>query len=282
MRSRPTCLVLLLGVLVAALAPRDAGAAEPGRPELELVAAPTIAGDQRYGETVEVVDARWDPAPRTVRYQWLRAGEPIAGATKRRYTIAPGDVGSRLRVQVTAYERGYEPTTATSDGGDPVRHAVPVRRTVTYSVETRGRITADLDQFRRVAQATYDDARGWRGGGVRFVPVRRGGSFTLVLAEARTVPTFSSQCSAEYSCRVGRFVIINQTRWLRATRVWRGAGQTRADYRHLVVNHETGHWLGRGHVGCPGRGQLAPVMMQQSKGLNGCRANPWPTAMELR
>ncbi len=95
------------------------------------------------------------------------------------------------------------------------------------------------------------------------------------------MPSFSGQCSAEYSCRVGRYVIINQTRWLRATPVWRSAGRNRADYRRLVVNHETGHWLGYGHAGCPGRGQLAPVMMQQSKGLDGCRANPWPTRAEL-
>ena len=48
----------------------------------------------------------------------------------------------------------------------------------------------------------------------------------------------------------------------------------------MVVNHETGHWLGRGHAGCPRPGALAPVMMQQSKGLDGCRLNPWPTGRE--
>ena len=37
------------------------------------------------------------------------------------------------------------------------------------------------------------------------------------------------------------------------------------------------HW---GHRGCPSRGALAPVMQTQSKGLDGCRPNPWPTAAE--
>jgi hypothetical protein len=49
----------------------------------------------------------------------------------------------------------------------------------------------------------------------------------------------------------------------------------------MVVNHETGHWLGHGHLGCGGAGRLAPVMMQQSKGLDGCKHNPWPLASEL-
>jgi len=149
-------------------------------------------------------------------------------------------------------------------------------------VVTRGRVTASVATFRRLAQQTYADPRGWRAKGVQFRPVSTGGSFTLVLAEASTVPSFSSVCSSMWSCRVGRYVIINQTRWQHASPAWNAANGSLRGYRHLVVNHETGHWLGRGHAGCAGAGQLAPVMMQQSKGLNGCRFNPWPTLAELR
>ena len=137
-----------------------------------------------------------------------------------------------------------------------------------------------MKEFRRQAQQTYDDPRGWRTAGVEFRRVRRGGDFTLVLAAARAVPTFSSQCSATWSCRVGRYVIINQERWQHASPAWNAAGRSLRDYRHLVVNHETGHWLGRGHATCPAGGGPAPVMMQQSKGTDGCRFNPWPLPWE--
>jgi hypothetical protein len=104
---------------------------------------------------------------------------------------------------------------------------------------------------------------------------------TLVLSEASRVPGFSSSCSSEWSCRVGRFVIINQERWKHASPAWNAAHGALRDYRHMVVNHESGHFLGLGHAGCPGPGRPAPVMMQQSKGLGGCHFNPWPTAREL-
>lgn len=159
-------------------------------------------------------------------------------------------------------------------------YAVPVTRRVTYSVATRGRVTASLREFRREAQETFDDPRGWRAAGVQFRRVRRGGDFTLVLAAAGSLPSFSAGCSTQWSCRVGRHVVINQLRWRHASPGWNAAGGTLRGYRHMVVNHETGHWLGRGHASCPRRGARAPVMMQQSKGLAGCRFNPWPLERE--
>ena len=251
------------------------------RGTLRLERSPAVVGDRRFGRTVTADPGRWSRTPQRTTYQWFRGPRPVAGATGRRYTFTPEDVGRHVRVGVTVRVPGYHPATRTSARSGRVGHRVGVRRTVTYRVETRGRITTSLKDFRRLAQQTYDDPRGWRGKGVRFVRVERRGSFTLVLAEASTVPTFSSGCSSTYSCRVGRHVIINQTRWNRATPPWNAGGGSLRDYRHMVVNHETGHWLGYGHAGCSGRGALAPVMMQQSKGLDGCRFNPWPTPREL-
>lgn len=153
--------------------------------------------------------------------------------------------------------------------------------TVTYDVTTKGVITADVAEFKRLANATFNDGRGWSRLGVFFQEVASGGQFTLVLSEASQLPSYSSGCSAEYSCNVGRFVIINQDRWLGATSSWNAAGGSLRDYQHMVVNHETGHWLGHGHKNCSGAGQPAPVMQQQSINLQGCSFNPWPLDSEL-
>jgi hypothetical protein len=153
-----------------------------------------------------------------------------------------------------------------------------VFRLHTYSVTTRGRVRADLEVFRSVVAATYADPHGWLRAHHRFREVRRGGDFVVVLSQARHLPAFSWECSTTYSCRVGRYVIINQDRWQRGSPHFPGDLLT---YRRMLVDHETGHWLGQGHAYCPRRGAPAPVMQQQSKGMQGCRPNPWPLSREI-
>lgn len=163
----------------------------------------------------------------------------------------------------------------------PVARApVAATRTVTYSVQTLGVITADVATFKQYANATLNDARGWAALGLRFTEVASGGDFTLILSEAAHLADYPG-CGTDYSCNYGRYVIINQDRWQGATPSWNNAGGSLRDYRHMVVNHETGHWLGHSHASCGGAGQLAPVMQQQSIDLQGCKFNPWPLNSEL-
>ncbi|HRF28864.1 MAG TPA: DUF3152 domain-containing protein [Candidatus Saccharibacteria bacterium] len=154
-------------------------------------------------------------------------------------------------------------------------------RIITYDVTTKGVITANFSEFKTLANQTLNDGRGWARMGVSFREVSSGGEFTLVLAQASMLPTFSSGCSADWSCNAGRYVVINQDRWLGASSAWNAGGGSLRDYRHMVVNHETGHWLGHGHELCGGVGTPAPVMQQQSISLQGCTFNPWPLASEL-
>ena len=134
----------------------------------------------------------------------------------------------------------------------PVR---PVRSgpQISYTYLVRGlNNTSNLESFAAQAAATYADGRGWNlGGSIAFRRVGSGGDYTLWLAAAGNVAGFGSPCDSSYSCTVGsqrhhqRVTLVD-----RARPSWNGAGGSLADYRHMVVNHETGHWLGFAHEFC--------------------------------
>ena len=76
-----------------------------------------------------------------------------------------------------------------------------------------------------------------------------------------------------YSCRNENNIVLNFFRWQEGALDFKNDMET---YRIYLINHETGHILGWGHVGCPKEGAVAPVMMQQSKGTDGCVPYGWP------
>ncbi|MEU8640235.1 DUF3152 domain-containing protein [Amycolatopsis sp. NPDC048633] len=72
---------------------------------------------------------------------------------------------------------------------------------------------------------------------------------------------FEASC---YRKSLGR-VLINLARWVRGAKAF-NADMT--GYRQYAINHEVGHALGNQHVGCGGNNEPAPVMMQQSFGVD--------------
>jgi hypothetical protein len=230
----------------------------------------------RVGRSVTVSGALAAPGGARVRLeQW------VAGSWESVKTTSTA-VDSTYDITVTPPGPGYVRYRVVRPGHPAAVALLPrldVYRLHTYSVARRGAVTANMSAFRSEVAATYDDPRGWRQAHHRFREVERGGDFIVVLSQARYLPAYSWVCSTMYSCRVGRNVIINQDRWRRGSPYFPGPLDV---YRAMLVNHETGHWLGRGHAYCPGRGRLAPVMQQQSKGLHGCRVNAWPRPWEGR
>ncbi|MDR2566189.1 MAG: DUF3152 domain-containing protein [Bifidobacteriaceae bacterium] len=198
-------------------------------------------------------------------------------------------VGGKAVLGWIAPEAGLRGQDARAEGGDRHIPQTPGAQegqhagaavVVTYDVAAAGPVAADLADFAAQAQAALDDPSGWRTAGVGFDRVAGGGDFTLWLATPDQMTGFAEDCSPEYSCRVGRDVVINEERWLRGALPGALDGLELDVYRAMVVNHEVGHWLGHDHSGCPGPGQSAPLMMQQSKGLDGCVANQYPLPEE--
>lgn len=123
--------------------------------------------------------------------------------------------------------------------------------------------------------------RGWTHNGVSsFQLVSAGEPYDLKVKIA-TPGTADALCwegihqdtEGEYNCEIPNGVVVNLKRWVKGSPTFVGPIH---DYRALIINHEIGHALGHPHMACAGPGQLAPVMMQQIKGLHGCIANAWP------
>lgn len=155
-------------------------------------------------------------------------------------------------------------------------------KTYTYCIATKGVDAGNIPALRSKLESAYTSPRGWSLDGlVEFKAVNTGCSFTVWLSASSLMSTFGSICDAMWSCRVGPNVVLNFDRWQNASPSWNANGGSLEEYRHMVINHETGHWLGFGHAMCSGAGQPAPVMQQQSIDLQGCVFNPWPTTGEL-
>jgi hypothetical protein len=168
-----------------------------------------------------------------------------------------------------SYVPGYGPVLG---GAGPIRRfRVAVEKPVG---------TAAAKSFADEVNRTLGDRRSWIAGRafrLQRVPISAYAEFTIFLASARTSQRMCRagglETAAYTSCRLPRQVIVNDDRWEGAVR---GYGAPLATYRDYVINHEVGHQLGHGHEACPGKGRPAPVMMQQTYGLRGCVAYPWP------
>lgn len=146
-----------------------------------------------------------------------------------------------------------------------------------FIVKVEGGVGADPDDVAKQVHAILNDPRGWTGyKGASFAAVADPSQADLVIHIA-SPPTTNRMCAplkvgGKWSCAVQSKVVLNSDRWLLMTPTY----DDLTEYRAYMVNHEVGHFLGRGHVSCPKAGAVAPVMLQQSISLEGCRPNAWP------
>jgi hypothetical protein len=150
-----------------------------------------------------------------------------------------------------------------------------------YRVAVEDGTDIAADAFAAAVDSVLGDARSWIGGNnvrLQRVAGTASATFTIYLA----TPVTSEHMCAEggldtqafTNCRLGtNKVVINLARWLTAVPDY---GADLDVYRAYAINHEVGHQLGYNHELCPGPGEPAPVMQQQTYGLQGCVANAWP------
>jgi hypothetical protein len=66
---------------------------------------PAITGTTTVGQTLTCSNGTWSNSPTFAR-QWLRDGQPIAGATAATRVLAAGDAGALMSCRVTATANG--------------------------------------------------------------------------------------------------------------------------------------------------------------------------------
>ncbi|PWU49613.1 hypothetical protein DLJ47_25905 [Micromonospora sp. S4605] len=205
-----------------------------------------------------------------------RAGDPA----RRPPSVGPGPMayGADQRTEPTGYPRAGAGSFAAAAGESPIVGADgPLHR---YRVAVERGTGQDVPAFAAAVDEVLADPRGWTAGGerrVQRVADAEVADFTIYLATPRTSELMCAEggLSTEgyTSCRLPGKVIINLARWLEAVPDY---GAPLEVYRAYVVNHEVGHEFGEGHEACPGPGRPAPVMQQQTYGLQGCVAYAWP------
>jgi len=133
--------------------------------------------------------------------------------------------------------------------------------------------------FVDLLQIYLSDPDGWEAHGYRFEMVDRNAQVVIRLSTPATLHKVG--CDYHLSCAElgGRQMWLNSWRWLH------GAHRSKQDlenYRQYVVSHEIGHILGHDHLKCPGIGEDAPIMMQQTQGIHGCAPNIKITEWDVR
>lgn len=154
---------------------------------------------------------------------------------------------------------------------------------LTYRVAVEVGLPVSVGDVAAVVDASLGDPRGWTGRGERRfqrVSGSSAASFTVYLASPWTAYSLCSSVvdirigGVPYTnCQAGGRIVVNSDRYLYGASRFTGSLDV---YRRYVINHEIGHRLGRGHLNCPGHGRLAPVMQQQTLGMQGCQPNAWP------
>jgi hypothetical protein len=147
---------------------------------------------------------------------------------------------------------------------------------VRYTTQVDPGVSVPPHRFADEVAIYLADPGGWASLGYTFV-VGRGGKH-IRLSTPQSIKQEGCKDDA-LSCAIlgGDAIWLNAERWLH------GAPRSQlplAAYRQYMVTHEMGHALGYDHVACPGPGQPAPLMLQQTLGLHGCTPNTRLTATD--
>ncbi|POH59775.1 CAP domain-containing protein [Arthrobacter glacialis] len=89
-----------------------------------LAPGPVVSGTAAVGSTLTAIPGAWT-AGTALKYQWLRSGAPVSGATTSTLLLTQADLGKTMSVTVTGSLSGYTTQSRTSAGSATVTAARP-------------------------------------------------------------------------------------------------------------------------------------------------------------
>ncbi|WP_245708629.1 DUF3152 domain-containing protein [Ruania alba] len=158
--------------------------------------------------------------------------------------------------------------TAAPEGADRVIHV---------RVEVEDGLAVEPETFAAYVMTVLNDPRGWgHDGSVAFARTDGDPDMRVVLASPDLTDELCAplDTGGEYSCGREGHAVLNAVRWAQSTDSFLAEAGI-GTYRQYLVTHEVGHLLGYPHEDCPGAGERAPVMQQQTITLDGCTPNGW-------
>lgn len=78
---------------------------------------PTITGTTTVGSTLTASTGTWSNSPTAYAYEWLRDGNPIAGANNSTFILVAGDASAMIAVIVTATNANGEASAESAEVG---------------------------------------------------------------------------------------------------------------------------------------------------------------------
>ncbi len=157
-----------------------------GEQQLVALAPPQVTGTARIGGRLTATDGSWSRADTIVAHQWLRDGQPIAGATSATYRVVREDLRAALAVRVTGAAGTFR-VDSTSLQTPTVRKATT---TVKVSVVGRKKVTGRSVRLRIGLSAVGVKPRGTvvvRVAGKRVARIESRGTSTVRVPLGRGV-----------------------------------------------------------------------------------------------
>lgn len=247
------------------------------------VAVPVLASDQQ-APSIALDATTTSPAPKALGSAQLvvTPDNSDRDAAVHHVDTPPRPSGDDARAVTATVEVAAVDVPETGSGlfrvAPAAARTVPAAAT-TYQVEVERDLDWKPEELAAFIDDTLTDPRGWSRAH-QLVRVEQDADLRIVVATPTTADLLCAPLDTDgrLSCRNGRNVVLNAWRWQHGADAY---ADDITNYRRYLINHETGHALGFAHATCPADGATAPVMLQQTKSLDGCRANPWPGPTDL-